>query len=301
MTFRTSLTLCLLGVFGALMPVSAQTAATDSNRSTPFSHMQLYVGGAATVLQQGLLSDFQQLAPNSALLAGAAGYETQQYYHFGGNSAYGLQLGWNLKKSPFQNFAPVLRVGMLYNRTSTLGRVFRNTTFTRIDSLYNGAGELTHFVEEADQNTIFALYRTEQVMLDASLIYRSTYHKRWSVFMGAGLSAGISYNNSTEISGNNSLSTLIVQADQPRGSASNFRYTSLGTEFYRNQASWAGLFSFPIGIEYRLGKANRDFLNKMHLSLELRPGMAVMHIPEANLTVMRNFTNSLLGIRFQLD
>ena len=143
-------------------------------------------------------------------------------------------------------------------------------------------------------------YETDQVALEASLIYRTNPQARWSVYGGIGMTAGLSINANTSIDYWKSRG-VSMNGNEPGYYPYPIYYSSQGTglsETFRNKSSFAQSFFFPLGVDFRIARKN-DFWKRLHLFYEMRPGLLFTFIPETR-TVTEAFFQSTFGLRVEI-
>ncbi|MEX1190837.1 MAG: hypothetical protein WED10_11560 [Brumimicrobium sp.] len=230
-------------------------------------------------------ADFQLLAPNSNILEqNAETFDNASSYYspYRTNGGFSLQTGiqfvdkesGNLKKNP------TLRLGLRYGNVNQLNGWSTTEELSAYDTLVSqNTGEL-HYLDSINRRTVTGNYSSEQISLDASLIFRTNQDLRWSVYGGLGLSVGFTINATTNIEYREKNDTEI------RGYSSDYYYIedeNIITENYRNKSSIIGSLYAPIGVDFRLGK-NSPFWNMFHLFAEAQPSINFYNIPELNRT-----------------
>ncbi len=258
------------------------------------------------------LSDFNKLAPNSILLnrdlegftvSGGGIYSSIYGVFFQNNSHLTMNLGISFRDDTKKGFnrSPLLRLGVVYSNGEQFSNFLSKQQKFPYDTLTSSKGNAPIYLDSVYRESYFVSYNTEQVRLDASLIFQTKSSSRWSVFTGVGLNLGASINSKTAInyvesqyiSSNNNASQQINISTNYNND--NVKYE---TEEFRNKSSFAFATYIPLGLDFRLGKKN-NLWGKMHLFTELRPGLNFYNIPEIG-TKVNSTMQSGLGLRVSL-
>jgi hypothetical protein len=248
------------------------------------------------------LKDFNSLAPQSKLLkADFSGYSS----HLGSSVTQPLVLTSagiefrNTQKEGYRS-TPQLRIGLGYFSGSNLRSSFDREDIERYDTLVSKKTGQFVYLDSVNRRTFFLNNFSQQLRIDASLIFRTNLDKRWSVFTGIGISSGILFNAKTEIQ---FLQTVTPEHPDPYDLDDSFSDNVYGArivhyiENHGNKNRFVVSAFIPSGIDLRIGKSN-EILKKIHLFYEFRFGMNVNYIPE-----LRNTTNSMIqhsvGLRYR--
>lgn len=242
-------------------------------------------------------SDFQKIAPQSALLnQNTEDYHSSSWRSFSGNAIACLNIGINFlnKEKTEYNSNPQLRIGLVYISGSNLSsslyqndrKRFDTITFSQTGTIYYDSVISRHYNMD---------YHTEQLRLDASLIYRTNPAARWSLYGGIGIEAGASINTYTQIS--YSEYTRIESRD-------NYGYNSISShevssfhqsEDFKHKSSYGGSVYLPIGLDFRISR-KWDFFKRLHVFYEMRPSLNMAIIPELG-TIANVGSKQMLGLR----
>jgi hypothetical protein len=249
-----------------------------------------YGGGTGT----GSLADFKALAPNSALLnRDLTGYSSGSGY-FGGDGSninFSALLGLQLRNAEGTGYrkSPLIRIGVTYGTANLLNYGLYNSTSTRIDTLTSSQTGQVTYVDSIWSSSYNMNYYSEQIRLDASMIFRTNPEARWSAYGGLGVTAGMSIN----------AYTTIDYSEYSYGSSySSFYYGGNGvfsSETIRNKTNFGFSTYIPVGVDFRVGN-KREFWKHIHLYYEWRPQIDVTVVPEVR-TVSQARVQSNLGLR----
>jgi hypothetical protein len=127
-------------------------------------------------------------------------------------------------------------------------------------------------------------YRSQQLRIESSLIYRTNAEKRWSVYAGIGASLGLSYNAQTHIS----YSTTDYFSGNYANNSGSYDY---GFEHFRNKTNISTSVFVPMGVDFRIGK-NKEFWKRLHLYYEMKPALSFLSVPELRTFTSVNMINS---------
>lgn len=259
---------------------------------------EVYVssGFAGNSNQNATTADYNKLAPTSELLkADLSGYSTQDQFGANMSGMFSVLMGMRFGNKDRTDYKPnpIFRIGFTYFNNTSLASNYYQSVTKRYDTLYSYQTGNEHFVDSVTTRNYNVAYQSQQIRLDASLIYRTDGKARWSFYAGGGLNVGVSLNAFTNVSYNNygSIESDGVYYTQS-SSAPNY-YTFGGnngmyssapsgdsqTETFKNDNNFAFSGYIPLGIDFRMGK-KREFWKRTHLFCEFRPGISSTSIPE---------------------
>lgn len=248
----------------------------------------------------GSLSDFQKLAPNSAILNNDfSGFTSSDYYYYSGHQAEGrasFLVGIDFKNKETGEFGgtPQLRVGLTYSSGVSLSYNLWNETRTTYDTLTSSRTGNKAYVDSIYSESYAMDYSTENLMLDVSLVFKTNPDARWSLYGGIGVAAGLSFNARTFVSEYQYSS--ISNQGQYYDKYYNDNYDGNDEyESFRNENTFLLTGYIPLGVDFRIGKKS-EFWKRTHLFFELRPAINYSHIPELGNYVQGSLQHSF-GIR----
>ncbi len=246
------------------------------------------------------LSDFQALAPESALLnTDFTAYNASSgFYGITGSSVFSVMVGLQFtdKQQSTYKSNPLLRLGVSYLGGTTLsGNYYKEDRIT-YDTLTSSQSAQVVYLDSVNTTTYGMNYATEQIRFDASLIFRTIPEARWSLYSGIGCSGGLSFNSYTEIYTGSYSRT---ETRGPENGTSTYYYyaesDNFDSETFRNENNFAAAAYIPMGVDFRIGK-NKEFWKQTHLFYELRPGLNITSIPELR-TIMNASLQQGFGLR----
>lgn len=267
--------------------VTGTILAQESNKGLRISEFHIQNGMGYNSMQNYELSDFQSLAPNSVLLKNDLSEFTPNSYFmfngargFNGNSYQSIQLGLTFKNNP----NPLWRIGISHGASNSFSAGFSKDTYAPFDTLTSSQTGEQFYIDSVHSENYFMDYRSQQLRIESSLIYRTNVEKRWSVYAGIGASLGLSYNAHTHIS----YSTSDYISSTYSNYSGNY---STATEHYRNKTNISTSLFVPMGVDFRIGK-NKEFWKRLHLYYEMKPSLSFLSVPELRTFTSVNMINS---------
>jgi hypothetical protein len=274
-------------IIGTLLILSSLNGIAQEEKSKPIKKIKL----KDIYVQQGLfldwnklgsINDFRTLAPQSVLLKAPLDEYMQAYgTHTSGNTAFTFLTGFQLRNSDKSGYKinPYFRIGaMFYSNTSVSCFAVKEDKKT-IDTLSSAQTGKTIYVDSLNTKSYNLNYTSSQLRIDASMLIRSNPEKRWSVYTGIGITAGLSMLAKTEIYYNEYKGTQTVDGSDGGILSYDYSFTeNTKTEKFKNKPSLGGAVYLPLGISFRLGN-KRAFWKRTNIYYEFKPGMNITHIP----------------------
>lgn len=208
----------------------------------------------------------------------------------GVSNSFGASVMLRFKEESVVRTNPRVRLGFMHHSfTDRQFHIYQEDVF-RIDTLVSSqTGEET-YIDSISRSSMNAEYRTQQLRFDASMVFSTAAHSRFSVYTGIGVTLGLSFNNRTHVNLYESLTEqgLVHESvdDHENGT------------IYNNQGGASYSCYLPLGIEYLLSEEH-ELWNSISLLLELRPSMDVIEIPELK-TYVEGDVQLLFGFRIDL-
>lgn len=290
---------CLLLVLAILFFSSttfAQKGEVDQTSSISLTDVFIQIGSFTERSNDVSLTDFRSLAPQSEILKDDfSDFSRLGGTTYTGSTALSISLGiqFNNKERSSRKANPLLRIGLTYLSGSSLTTNFFKSESFPIDTLVSASTGQVYYVDSLSSENYNMEYVSEQIRLDAALIYRTNPEARWSLYGGVGLAAGVSLSAHTEI-----YFTNFILDDDFRGGG-NSRDGSFKSERIDNDMNFGFLTYIPLGIDFRLGN-NKEFWKRTHLFYEVSPGINFTTIPELNTIANASIRNGL-GLRVNWD
>lgn len=296
MTIRTSILLCFLSTSTLLM---GQNALKEKRFEINELNLQLgYTGGELVNLS---VEDFKTLAPNSYLINEDISGFNQNQGIMGGphNSIYTGSIGVIRKSSKGQKIIPQMRFGVNYTNRTLFSNGLSWSKSTHYDTVTLKNGE-SIYMDSTSTKSHSMYYSSENLRLDASLIFRFNPTGRWSFFAGLGLVSGISINAKTRLLyyeserfitkyPNNYASSTWIENPEARQK----------NEEFKAKTNFMTSLSCPLGVDFRIIK-KPGFWHNVHVFYELRPSINFTRIPELRTFTYANSQNGI-GIRLTFD
>lgn len=271
-------------------------AAQAQNETPKIKITDAYIlTGVQTVPQLAAsTADMRTLAPQSVLLQqDYTGYESYSYNGYSGNGQVAFRMGLQSIKKPNRE----LQLGVSFGSGMQASNTLSFTTSTPYDTFTSSQTGEQIIVDSVYNKHVISNYRTDQLQLDASLIYRTDHSARWSFYGGIGASVGTSLRATTSIYsyGTSSANTILTSEDAYSYSFANSTFEQGEREEFNNKNVFNASVFIPAGIDFRIGKRN-EFWQQLHLVYELRPNVGVVAIPELDATVSAGIQNNV-GLR----
>ena len=279
------------------MMLSAQETSDSIREKSSFIHDISglpTIGFASLPFSNG--ADFQKLAPNSILL-------TKDLSNYSKVPSLNNDMNMGPYSGPVQNniYASItlmaglkfkkmenssLRIGIGYVSGENLSSNYLLETTSNYDTLTSiKTGQKMYAqAKNVDEYALKSTY--EQLRLDVSYLLKAKLGKRFSFHSGIGATAGISFNNVTEIEHTNHI---IYD-----GYKENTFIT--GTEAFQNKNAGAYSAYIPLGLNLRLGGNRCEFFKRMSIFAESRPTVNIINIPELKTYTFVSLQNGI-GLR----
>ena len=261
------------------------------------TELHISSGSGSTGIQDGTLSDFAKLAPNSAILgmdlSQLTPYSFMYYNGFGmnsGSNSTSLQLGLQCAKMPKITFRVGLTHVSNFGLLSARGSFYESAPYDTLTS--SQTGQQT-FLDSSYSKSYHMNYSNQQIRLDGAMIFRMFPEKRWSLHTGLGASIGMSYRANTDI---RYWETSSVNYDY-QGSGNYGSGTGMNESFKNKNSLGASLY-IPFGVDFCIGK-KREFWMPFHLYIESRPSLNINSINGIGATFSPGMS-SAAGLRVKL-
>lgn len=268
---------CLSALIAVSFSLSAQEQV-KSIKTTSLSLMPHFSIGSGA---NASLDDFHKLAPESTLLpTDLNGYTTNNYLASNASLGNSILLGFkfaNKEKSGYRP-NPILRVGVSYYYDAGLYNSIYQNDRHPYDTLISVKTGVRTAVDSVSYSGYDMAYTSQQLRLDASLIYRTNPEARWNFFGGIGFTFGGSINAETRINGYQ-YSYISPEDNQNvayYNSSNDYNYEQ---EVVQNENNLAYSVYVPLGLDFRIANKS-EFWKRVHLFYEMRPSLNGLSIPE---------------------
>jgi hypothetical protein len=238
------------------------------------------------------------LAPNSQLLnANLDKYRpSSSIYGYSGTqgaTSFSAQIGINPFKSAVKkSVSPLLRIGITMGQVNQVNEYLSYADRFPYDTLISQRTGEKIFLDSVAGSQMNINQSGNQIRFNIALIYQTDLERRISVYSGVEVGAGLTFNNTTQITKSEFHQGTHFNSFF-YGGHSNFQW-----ENFTNKNGYLAQASIPIGFNLRLSK-QKPLLNQALLYLEFSPGLAYYHIPEVK--SLANFTyQTNVGLRFRI-
>jgi hypothetical protein len=296
------LLLILVLVFHITSTYSQSAAEGELPR---FKVSDVYVQGGGFYENQAYstLADFKKLAPESVLLTtDLTGYDQSGCCGYSQNYSFSVLAGFQVRNSEGTAYLrnPLLRAGFTYISASPYSNGYTKEERTQYDVMTSSNGDIQAYLDSVTYSSLGMEYNSDQLRLDFSAIFRTDPAARWSLYGGAGFNAGLSFNNSTEITYSNYAVTNMLFSN---GDEYTYYYPENNdeyiTEYVENKSAFSGSLFLPLGLDFRIARKG-EFFKRLHLYYEFRPGINITSVPELE-TEVRSFGSSNFGLRINWE
>lgn len=301
---RINFLLLLSLISTSLISFGQETLETPVKR-IKISDFILYSGLSFERTNLGSFNDFRKLAPESELLQNDMSIINQnQGYSYVGNGNFSVLLGLQFSDKNRKAYRPnpLLRIGLTYSSGSRISSFNYGEDRNPFDTLTSSKTGNETYIDSVYTERYSMNYNSEQILVNASLIFRTDPDARWSLFSGIGFTAGVSINSSTgihyhsedwkeEIHNNNQFTANA----QPR----DINIIEDKFETFENKTNYGFSAYIPIGVDFRIGN-KREFWKKTHLFYEVQPSLNVYTIPELGTFNNVSFRHGL-GVRINFN
>lgn len=215
-----------------------------------------------------------------------------------------LNLSLKNKAGEFYKGNPLIRLGVSYNRGFTNSVSFSKMESFTIDSVsvtYQGNTN-SYAVDSVYLNSHSFGTSSERINLNASVIWRTDFNKRWWFYAGAGLGFGIGFNskiehNESQIS--NIAFPFTIFSSQFGDLYSNNNYSSnFEIESFRTPSLFNFFVSAPFGVNFRIGK-KENYWKHVNLFAEFSPNIWITSYSDV-LTMINAGMSATIGVRISL-
>jgi hypothetical protein len=236
--------------------------------------------------------DLQKLAPSNSLLqsVNTGSYNTQ--YNFSQvnpstGTGFRMLLGLEMPKSNNAKYTKLFRVGFAYLSNSDYSKYYYKTDKVIIDSFVSLSNGQKFFADSVNNDYFSTNLISDEIRLDANLIFRTNPKAIFSLYGGVGLSLGTIFNASVEArKTNNAYRTF------PLTNSTNSNYYSTKTESNAVSGGFSAMVYIPMGFDVRFSKKPNLWQN-VHFFTEVSPSFGTRNVgglaSASNVGVQGNF------------
>jgi hypothetical protein len=224
----------------------------------------------------GNLHDFRKLAPESFLLNNdLSGFSQRMSGGSYTGTMFSLQAGFrfsdNQKKAYKIN--PLIRMGVTYYSGSSMTNHLYKRTSGTYDILTSSQTGETFRIDSTNRESIHMNFFTRHLRFDGALIYRTFPGARFSLFTGAGFTAGLTIGAQTNIShSSNTWLNTYSSSDASINYSKSFDSDFYESETLTNSPQFGFSGYIPLGINFRVAKKHA-FWSHLHVFFEMRMGI----------------------------
>jgi hypothetical protein len=290
----------ILIVFTALtFNLSAQDHEKTPKKLKPVE-VQIQTGWYLEQERPGTVEEFKKLAPQSDLLnSDFTGFSQYGYSDYVSSPLFSILVGFQFIDKQKEKFRPnpLFRIGISYFSGYPLEYALSRRTSGIYDTLTSSQSGEIYIIDSINREYYFMDFSTKYLRFDGSVIYRTNPAARFSLFTGAGLTAGLSFNSETSVYYSNST-RLEARSSYTRDFYMN-QY--LGnrksiSESYSNKSQFGFSGYIPLGMDFRIGKKH-PFWSNIHMFCEMRLGINVTFLKDVK-TLVNNSMHNGLGLKF---
>ncbi|MDD3740898.1 MAG: hypothetical protein PHH30_06620 [Bacteroidales bacterium] len=292
--------LCLLSLLTFTLVILGQDVKTSKIR---ISDLCISNGIKGDYNIPSDLSDFLKLAPSSDLLKNDfTGFGKSEFYTgvSTNDNIFNISLGLLFYDKLNQTYKsnPQLNIGITFISASTLSAYYSKYQNIRYDTLTSDNSTNMVFLDTIINQTYQMNYLFQQIGINANLIFRTQPAARWSLYSGIGISATASLMSATHIYHSDSKYLAYIFSDNSTYYNYNFSNRNNYSEVHPNKTNISFYTYLPLGLDFRIAKKN-EFWRKIHLVLEMQPGLAIDNIPELGTKTYGSMRGSF-GLRVEM-
>jgi hypothetical protein len=288
-------------LISATMHLLAQEGAQPKIR---ISELGIYQGMNSGYYTNASVTDFLRLAPDSELLKNDLSGFSKSSFSYGQvtDNTFTVNLGLQFYDKEKQSYKsnPQLNIGVTFTGATMLNAYYSKDEKVRFDTLSSLTSSYVVYMDSTKYESYKMEYLFQQIGINSSLIFRTQPDARWSLYSGAGVSVfaslmsatHITYYHNERINYSYPNSTHSYSAhDIPE----NFEFFN---EVHTNKTNVSAFAYIPLGVDFRIAKKN-EFWRKMHLVMEMQPGLALDYIPEIGSHFYGSFRGNF-GLRVEI-
>lgn len=272
--------------------------------ATPRIDLQVSFGAGTGQFTYFSLSELRTFFPESSLLRDTTiGFLNNYFSPATDYASFSFSAGIFGRNPSWLNPAHALnwRLGIHHNSLSRMEySSYLYDRVYRIDTLFDANGNPEKFVDSTVYKSTSVVFNSSRLAAEGMMLIRFNELKRWSVYVGLGLNAGITYNNEMVLNGYEDFARIIfdpvtqMTSSLPSPGSNGVRAKD---EVYRLKSSFSVMGFIPFGIDFRFSRHNPDGL--VHLFAEGRVGLAYFNYPRLK-SLAGSFIDAGMGIRLML-
>lgn len=273
-----------------VLPSSAQTPLLKPADFSTSLGMSIFSGG-----HSGSIEQYFKNSPNSMLLKqDYSGFNRSFGGLYQGTSNGVIAVGFNLrnKEKTGYNENRILRLGLSFGSSSSFSSNYYKQEVFPSDTFTSGNGNKYPVDSNRVENLSMSV-DAKQIVLDAALIFRTSSSKRWKLFAGIGVQAGVNFNGVSTLIRNGSSYLTMAQGgyfplNNEQSNSWSMEQTNVGPGF-------SGAAYIPMGIDFQTG-TQKPFFKNLHLFYEMRPSLTMVQHGGYG-TEVKTGLNQQVGVR----
>lgn len=291
----------LFGIMLFFIPL-VNILAQDDNKMK-FADIRIYHGFQNHSLRPLILDEFRIFTPESEMhKRDLTDFVAPQWFFDSRtvSSTVGINIGFKLfdsDKGDYRNNM-VFNIGLIYNDANLYNSRFEKNYRIHSDTYVSPNTGGIIYRDSVYKDFYTMSYNTEQIGVNSNLLLLYNPKGRWSLFGGVGMMASLSINAETRVDYRESFHLNYYH--EPNGHVGNnyfFNTNPKMEEIHENKMNVFAMAYVPLGVDFRLGKSN-EFWNRIHILMEIQPGIAVYHFPEIGIAFTGTF-NGNMGLRVE--
>jgi hypothetical protein len=278
--------------------LSAQDEPPPVKRKVNIRDLYAGTGAVMQSVKHVTTKEFSMLAPGSVLIPLSNGFDRSDGLNLTVNSLLDVNVGLNFanKQMNYYKPNPQVRIGLAFYSQASLESFYFREDRKAYDTIINLQSGDTAYLDSVISKSLAMEYGSDQLRLDASVIFRTERTRRFSLYTGVGVTAGLTLSAYTNI--HYLERRWVVERNKPGVFGDTTAQSDRHERFVNRKGAGVSIY-IPMGIDFRIGK-RREGLRRLHLFSESRPFIGTTFIPELS----RHNTFGLhywFGIRYTMD
>lgn len=273
-----------------VVPSNAQTPLLKPAEFSASLGMS-FLGGGKT----GNYDDYFRHNPSSSILKqDYSSFNNNVGSFYQGSSNGTISTGFYLRnkdKSTY-NENRILRLGISFGSSSSFANSYYKHDVVPYDTFTSNNGTQYPIDSNRVENLSMSVEATH-LLLDAALIFRTSNSKRWKLFAGLGLQAGMNFNGKAML-----VRTGSSYLSLPQGGYipnDNERSSNWTTEAKTVRQGFTSIVYIPLGIDWQTG-TEKPFFRDLHIFYEMRPSLSMVQHSGFG-TEVKTGLNQMIGVR----
>jgi hypothetical protein len=273
----------------------------ESSNAYKIGGFYLQGGSGSSVMPQLSSTVFSALSPEWSKIRDSR-YTNLEWSNSGSTYQEGLSAGLIVQpknlKSDWLNSHLSFYTGFSYMFAGLFHRSVDASGYFTYDTLFDFNGKPDFLKDSIFRRFQGINYHSHQLLLDATVVLRSSQKRRISFFAGLGLSAGYSISTRTAYyqSENSGSSTRAVNEEPKLGTVQTWYIDKYVVSKNKNFFAWT--VQLPLGIDFRLSDKHK-FFSKTHVYAEWKAMVNFRYAVETG-TLIYPGSMRALGLRVRM-